>query len=82
MKRTRVEIGSLVVHRSGFTPVEGAALGRMVEANLAQLLSQRGGPIESRKTSAVGMNAGAGASDGNIAGTVARALYHSIQGKI
>jgi hypothetical protein len=82
MRRTRVEIGSLVVHRTGFTAVEGAALGRMIEANLAQLLSQRGGPIESRKTAAVGMNAGAGAAGGNMAGTVARALYRSIQGKI
>ncbi len=81
MKRTRVGIGSLVVHQPGFTPVEGAALGRLIEANLGQLLLRSGVPAEPRKTKIVQINAGPYHSASNIAGAVARALYQSIQGK-
>lgn len=81
MTRTRVEIGKLVVRGGKLSRVEGAALGRMVESHLSQLLSQHTAPPTSRQTHAVQVQAGPHPPR-NVAGTVARALYRSISGKI
>jgi hypothetical protein len=81
MKRTRVEIGKLIVRGGKFSRVEGAPLGRMIESHLSQLLSQ-GGPQKSRRADAVQVDAGPHHSGSNVAGTVARAVYRSIRGKI
>jgi hypothetical protein len=82
MNRTRVEIGSLVIHQPGITAADGAALQRTIEAHLRQLIGERGGPVESHKLASVQVNAGVASPGGNVAGTVARALFKSIQGKM
>ncbi len=82
MTGTRVEIGKLVVRGGKFSRVEGAALGRLVESHLSQLLSQGGTPAKSRQAGAVQVDAGSHQPGSNVAGTVARALYRSISGKI
>lgn len=82
MKRARVEIGSLVLRHSGFSPAEGAALGRLIEGNLGQLLLRGDVPTESRRAKVVQVHAGPYHSGSNIAGTIARALYRSMKGKI
>jgi hypothetical protein len=82
MTRTRVEIGKLVVRGGKFSRVEGAALGRLVESHLSQLLAQGGAPPKSHQTHAVQVAAGPHPPGSNVAGTVARAVYRSIGGKI
>jgi hypothetical protein len=82
MTRTRVQIGKLIVRGGKVSRVEGAALGRMVESQLRQFLSQGGAPPKSRQTHAVQVDAGPRPERGNVAGTVARALYQSISGKV
>lgn len=78
---TRVKIGKLIVRGGRFSRGEGAALGRMIESHLGQLLSQ-GDPPKSRRAGAVQVNAGPHLPGTNAAGTVARAVYRSIRGKI
>jgi hypothetical protein len=82
MTRTRVEIGKLAVRGGNLSRVEGTALGRRVEAHLSQLLSQGGAPAKSRQAGAVQVDAGPHPPGSNVAGTVARALYRSIGGKV
>lgn len=82
MTCTRVEIGKLVVRGGNVSRVEGAALGRMVENRLSQLLSQGEAPPKSRQAGAVHVEAGPHQPGTNVAGTVARALYRSISRKI
>jgi hypothetical protein len=83
MKPTRVEIGRLVVRSGGrLSHVEGAALSRLVAANLKQLFSRGDGPSKSWATHAVHVHAGPPPHGSNVAGAVAQALYRSIRGKI
>lgn len=82
MTRTRVEIGKLVVRGGNLSRVEGAAIGRMVEGHLSQLLSQGDAPPKSHQTHAVQIDAGPHPPRSNLAGTVAGALYRSISGKV
>ena len=82
MTRTHVEIGKLVVRGGNLSRGEGAALSRMVESHLSQLLSQGEAPLASRQTHAVHVEAGPRHPGSNVAGSVARALYRSISGKI
>lgn len=82
MTGTRVEIGKLVVRGGNFSRVEGAALGRMVESHLSQLVSQGGPPPKARQKRAVQVAAGPHPPRSNMAETVARAVYRSITGNI
>jgi hypothetical protein len=83
MTPTRVEIARLVVRSGGrLSYVEGAALSRLVAANLKQLLSRGDGPSKSLATRAVQIHAGPPPHGSKVAGTVAQALYRSIRGKI
>jgi hypothetical protein len=80
MTGTRVEIGKLVVRGGKFSRVEGAALGRLIEGHLSQLLSQ-GSPPKSHRAGTVQIEAGPHQPGSNVAGTVARAVYRGIGGK-
>ncbi len=80
MKPTRVEIGRVVV-RGGLSHVEGAALSRLVAANLTQLLSRGKLPLKSHAIRAVQVHAGPRTQGNNVAGTVAQVLDRSIRGK-
>jgi hypothetical protein len=86
MKRARVKIGSLVLHHSRLNPVEGAALGRMVEAHFQQLMLGRGTPSESRSAGVVRVNtplpAGKGASRSETALAIAHGVYRGLRGKV
>jgi hypothetical protein len=82
MTPTRVEIGRLVVRGGGLSHVEGAALSRLVSANLKQLLSQSEAPAKSRVTHAVEFRGGPHHPGSHVAGTVAQAVYRSIRGRI
>jgi hypothetical protein len=81
MTGTRVEIGKLVVRGGTFSHVEGAALSRMVESHLSQLLSRGDRPVKSRRAGVVQVDAGPHHPRSDVAGTVARAVYRSISGK-
>jgi hypothetical protein len=81
MTRTRVEIGKLVVRGGNLSRLEVAAMSRLVEGHLTQLLSQGDAPPKSRHAHAVQVDAGPRPPGSNIAGTVARAVYRSIKGK-
>jgi len=85
MRRVRVEIGTLIVHHPSLAPSQGAALGRMVEANLKQLWLVRGGSAELHNSEQVlahaSLPAGAGASPSAIARAVAHAVHRSVGGK-
>lgn len=85
MKHTRLEIGSLVVDGSGLSPTAGASLGRMVKADLEQLLLRRGAPAESRSADVVRVKsplpAGRGVLGDDTAGVIAKAVYRSLQRK-
>lgn len=85
MKRTRVEIGRLIVHGLGLSPVAGADLGRRVQANLEQLLLRQGIPTESRRADVVRVRDSAspagGVSTGDRARVIANAVYRSLQRK-
>jgi len=82
MTPTRVEIGKLVVRGGQFSRVEGAALRRLVESHLSQLMSRGGVLAKSRQVGAVQVDGGPHPPGSNVAGMVARALYRSIRGKI
>jgi hypothetical protein len=82
MSRTRVHIEKLVVRGGHLSRVEASAMGRMVEAHLSQLLSQGGAPTGSGQAGAVHVDGGPHPPGSNVAGTVARAVYRSILGKI
>jgi hypothetical protein len=85
MNRARLKIGSLVLHHSGLNPAAGAALGRMVEAHLQQLMLGQGAPSEPRKADVIRVNAplpsGKGASRSETAQAIAHAVYGGLQGK-
>jgi hypothetical protein len=82
MSRTRVHIEKLVVRGGHVSRVEATAMGRMVEAHLSRLLSQGGAPAGSRDARAVHVDGGPRQPGSSVAGTVARAVYRSIGGKI
>jgi len=84
MKRTRVEIGTLVVRGSGPPLADGAGLGRSVQAHLERLLHLQGAPAKSRRADVVrvqGSGAALGASGGDRARAIANAVYRSLQAK-
>lgn len=84
MKRTRVEIGSLVLRGSGHPAADGASFGRIVQAHLEQLLRGRAARIAPRSADVVrvhGSAAGRDAYDAR-ARAIAHAVYRSLQGKV
>ena len=83
MKRTRVEIGSVVVRGSGAASIDTASFGRMLQTHLEQLLRRQGAPTESRHAGVVrvqGSTSGRAASCGN-APAIANAIFRSLKGK-
>jgi hypothetical protein len=76
-----VRIGRVVVRNGRLAPNDGPALGRLIGANLKQLLSRDSAPVETRNVSATQVNAGPHPEGSNLAGIVARALYRSIRQK-
>ncbi len=84
MRRVRVNIDTLIVHDPSFAPSQGAALGRMVEANLEQLLAPAGlaEPRNAERLLAhASLPAGAGASPSAVARAVAEAVHRRVGGK-
>ncbi len=84
MRRSRVQIGSLVVRHPSLTPADGKALAHTVERSLTQMIRHGGLATDLQSTRVLRMNIPAPAADSSrdgAADAVSQAVYRALKGR-